>query len=222
MRKLISLVGFILILTGVVLIAYTVRLTADVEEVVEESNNKAVSCYLDGGCSDVTYGEKEVKNLIGNLEVPEESKDLSQVSVTEDMIGVFYADKIDLVEPIYRGATFNNLARGVATVEDYNNFSDQNVSIAGHRVEGPDIRFNRIGELEEGDTIQIGVVNSKGEQELKEYKVSDKYLVSQYAVEEMEQSPGDSQELTLITCEGYDQLTNTWEERLIIKAKIVE
>lgn len=214
-----------LILIGIALIVHTLYLKGAVEETVRGSNQQAVDCYL-GNCesSELEYTPKQVSNLMGSVRAEsfEEEEELSSLPVTEGMLGIFYADDIGLVEPIYSGASFVNLARGIATVEEYNSFSDQNVSIAGHRVEGPDIRFNRIGELEIGSTVQVGVLNSEGKEELTEYEISEKYEVSQYAVEEMEQSPGESQELTLITCEGYDQLTNTWEERLILKAKVVE
>ena len=38
----------------------------------------------------------------------------------------------------------------------------------------------------------------------------------------LDQTPGDPQELTLITCEEYNPETLLFEKRLIVKAEIVE
>lgn len=220
-QKVVMALGVIILLTGVGLLLYTYNIEGTTEAVVTESNNKAVDCYLNNECGDSSYTEKESKELLRGITSEEPEEGILDLGITEDMIGVFYSKDIDLVEPIYSGATFNNLARGIATVDTNNTFEDQNVNIAGHRVEGPDIRFNRAGELELGDILTIGTINDKGEEVLTDYKISEKFIVSETAVEVMEQSPGEPQVLTLITCEGYDQLTNTWDERLIIKAEIV-
>lgn len=222
-QKVIMGLGVIIMLLGLGLLLYTYNIEGTTEAVVTESNNKAVDCYLNGECGDNSYTEKESKELLRGItpEANSEDEDMLDLGITEDMIGVFYSKDIDLVEPIYSGATFNNLARGIATVDTNNTFEDQNINIAGHRVEGPDIRFNRAGELELGDILTIGTVNEEGKEELTDYKISEKYIVSESAVEVMEQSPGEPQIITLITCEGYDSITNTWDERLIIKAEIV-
>lgn len=217
---------------------------------MEGSNTKVEECYLEGDCSEVSYSNIESRALTqgiensddslaeDNTEVEEskEEEELESVGqsptsesfselvkntpVDQDLVGMFYADKIGLVEPLYLGASHLNLARGLGLVGT-TNLDSSNIPIAGHRVEGVGIRFNEITQLEVGDSVTIKK-NNKGVVEEVEYMITEGFSVSPTDVSVLSQDTGnDKQELTLITCDDYNPNTGIWETRYILKAEEV-
>lgn len=142
------------------------------------------------------------------------------IKITDNMLGIINVPSVNISEPIFREATEQHLIDGVATVlaEDKTGLLDeQNVAIAGHSVQGVGIRFNNLLKIKEGDEVQI--VTKEG---MKKYKVYKIYNVGPSQIEEAYNHPGEPQEVTLITCTSYNSSTDVWEERMIVKAKIVE
>lgn len=172
--------------------------------------------------TDVEDKATEDKDLEGlGEEVVEGSESFSELikntPVDQDLVGMFYADKIGLVEPIYLGASHLNLARGLGLVGE-TDLDSANVPIAGHRVEGVGIRFNEISLLDIGDSLSIKK-NVEGKVEEVNYEISDITKVSPTDISVLSQDTGsDKQELTLITCDDYNPETGIWETRLIYKA----
>lgn len=102
-------------------------------------------------------------------------------------------------------------------LEESDNLDMQNIPIAGHRVEGAGIRFNYIDKADVGDEIEF-ITRDK----TLKYEITDIFEVTPDRVDILEQTEGDPQMLTLITCEDYNPDTLLFEKRLIVQAEIVE
>lgn len=150
--------------------------------------------------TDTTTGESE--------EIPQQTQ-----IVDKNIEGMLYIDKIDLGLPILHGATEKNMKTTVASIENTGRAGEiGNYAIAGHRNTTFGRNFNRLEEMEEGDTIEVDV----GEQVF-EYTVMEKLYVLPEEVWVLEEN-GVDKEITLVTCHPMVNATH----RLIIKGKIVE
>lgn len=226
MQKARYIIGVLLIVLAIGLYKYE-----DIKAyIIKGANDKIEECYFNEKCKGVDLGWAEKHAISDNTGV--DIKELDEIKVRgtvnnhdnksnkEDkindgeVIGFFYVDKINLVEPIYQGASPENLSKGLATVEKGETLEENNVSIAGHRAWGNGVRFNRISELEIGDSVRV-----KTKDEEMEYKVYTKYKVKPSEVGVLDESKG--KEMTLITCESYDDLTGGFKDRLILKLKKV-
>ncbi len=131
--------------------------------------------------------------------------------IQKHMEGMLIIDKIEFRQSILKGATQNNLNISVASVENTGKAGEiGNYAIAGHRNRSYGRNFNRLEEIETGDTI---VVDS-GEAQF-EYVVTEKLYVYPEEVWVLYSNKKDK-EITLITCHPMKNPTH----RLIIKGKI--
>jgi len=125
--------------------------------------------------------------------------------------GIINIEKIELYEPILKGATEKNLNIGEAWVDGTSEVGQVgNYVIAGHRSRRYGRHFNRLNELEIGDKIEILTKNANYK-----YIVYDKYIVKSEDVWVLKGNGADS-EITLITCDYSIKPTG----RLIVKGKI--
>src|SRR5699024_11991678 len=113
-----------------------------------------------------------------------------------------------------RGAKMRN---GISFVREDDHLDMQNIPMSGPRVEGAGIRFNYLDSAEIGDTIELVT-----REDVREYEITDIFNVDPSQVEVMDQNGDIPQELTLITCDSYNPDTLLFEERMIVKAKIIE
>lgn len=131
----------------------------------------------------------------------------------ENMEGILVIDKIDLLLPILHGATKDNMKTTVASILDTGKAGEVgNYGIAGHRNRTFGRNFNRLDELEIGDTIEV----DSGDAQF-EYTVTEKFRVKPEEVWVLEANNKDK-EITLVTCDPMVNPTH----RLIIKGKIVD
>lgn len=205
MRVLIRTAGVLMILAAIVLFFWQ-----DIREYfTDQVNDRLITAYQDG--------EDDVKlNPIETL-VTGVQQD-TEVNIGDDMAGVLEIASADILEPVYRGPlSEEKLRNGVSFLEDTDNLDMQNIPIAGHRVEGAGIRFNYIDRASIGDEI-----NFITRDETRVYEITEMFEVDPSEVGVLDQTPGDPQELTLITCEEYNPETLLFEKRLIVKAEIVE
>ncbi|KAA1042766.1 class A sortase [Macrococcus equipercicus] len=143
--------------------------------------------------------------------------DPEKVTLKKNMLGYLEIPAAGINEPLLKGpATQANLENGVTLVEKDEQLSEQNIAIAGHRVEGAGIRFNYLGRANKGDKVILVTKGGK-----KVYEIYDSYKVNPSQVSVLNEHPGRPQELTLITCDSYNPDTLLFEERLIVKARIV-
>ncbi|WP_458463483.1 class D sortase [Paenibacillus sp.] len=131
-------------------------------------------------------------------------------AASSDTLGVLSIDKIDLRLPILEGATEDNM-RVAAThlVETTRIGNNGNAAIAAHRAHKKGRLFNRLGELQIGDSMKVTLAD----QTIIQYRVDQITVVEPSDLSVLE-DPGLGQVLTLITC---DPLVNP-THRLIVRA----
>ncbi|ULG72854.1 class A sortase [Macrococcus brunensis] len=164
------------------------------------------------------YEKNEAAPEVNDLEKWISKTEPDKLKLTEDMLGYLKIPAADINEPLLKGpATQVNLKNGVTLVEEGEQLSEQNIAIAGHRVEGAGIRFNYLDRVKKGDIVTI--LTRKGE---KNYEIYNIYDVNPSQVDVLKESKGKPQELTLITCDSYNPDTLLFEKRMIVKARIIE
>ena len=205
MRSFTRILGVLLIMTALVLFFWQ-DIRAFFTDIV---NDRIIEAYENG---DDTVNVNILEKFITGIE----PGDKQGVKIKDDMAGIIKIESAGISEPIYYGElTEEKLRNGVSMLESTDSLDMQNVPIAGHRVEGAGIRFNYIDRAEKGDTIEIITRDGK-----REYEITDIFEVTPDRVDILQQSEGDPQILTLITCEDYNPDTLLFEKRLIVQAEI--
>lgn len=134
-----------------------------------------------------------------------------EYEINETMVGIINIETIDLYEPVLKGASESNLNIGVAWVKETSQVgSIGNHVIAGHRSRRYGRHFNRLDELENGDSIEIITKDTRYI-----YTVYDKFIVKAEDVWVLKGNDADKV-ITLITCDYSMKPTG----RLIIKGKL--
>lgn len=127
--------------------------------------------------------------------------------------GTVSIEKIDLREPMVKGATAKSLKLGSGVVVPERLPGEiGNYVLASHRSRTFGRHFNRLDELESGDEIKLETSNDTFV-----YKVNSKVVVKPTDLSVLDQNKNDK-ELTLITCEPPGKSTH----RLIVKAVMEE
>ena len=93
--------------------------------------------------------------------------------------------------------------------------SDQNVAIAGHTFTDRDhYQFTNLPAAHKGSKVYLTIDGQK-----RTYKISKIYDVNPDDVKVLDEHKSDKQQLTLITCDKYNQQTGQWEKRKIFEAQ---
>lgn len=206
MRMLIRSVGISMILAAIVLFFWQ-----DIREYfTDQVNDRLITAYQEG--------DDNVKLNPAETFVTGVEQDTGGINIGDDMAGVLEISSADILEPVYRGPlTEEKLRNGVSLLEESDHLDMQNIPIAGHRVEGAGIRFNYLDRAGIGDEI-----NFITRDETRVYVITEIFEVDPSEVGVLDQTEGDVQEITLVTCEDYNPDTLLFEKRLIVKAELVE
>lgn len=206
MRMLIRSVGISMILAAIVLFFWQ-----DIREYfTDQVNDRLITAYQEG--------DDNVKLNPAETFVTGVEQDTGGINIGDDMAGVLEISSADILEPVYRGPlTEEKLRNGVSLLEESDHLDMQNIPIAGHRVEGAGIRFNYLDRAGIGDEI-----NFITRDETRVYEITEIFEVDPSEVGVLDQTEGDVQEITLVTCEEYNPDTLLFEKRLIVKAELVE
>lgn len=200
-NTIINIAIVILLMTSVVLIFKNqIR-----EYLTGNSNDKIITAY---------------KNNKSSVEIPWWQKmftdNSSNIQLTDSMLGILLIDDLKIQEPIFQGDSEINLINGVATVDHNQTLDDQNVVLAGHSVQGIDIRFYNLRKITPGTKVQI-VTKDR----LLTYEVTKVYNVNDTQVEILDQHPGEPNILTMFTCDAYNYNTGIWDERFVVESKFI-
>lgn len=217
MRIMMRAAGVLLILSAVVLFFWQ-----DIQEYYTDRINERVIEGFQNGEENV--GVNQFETFITGIEPYSEATSETDagggtdINISDDMAGVLNIGSADISEPLYYGpVTETKMRNGISFVHDDDHLDMQNIPIAGHRVEGAGIRFNYLDRAAVGDEIELITRD-----EVREYEITEIFEVDPSQVEVMDQTGGDPQELTLITCDEYNPETLLFEKRMIVKAEIVE
>lgn len=219
MRMIMRLTGVLLIAAAVVLFFWQ-----DIREHFTDRVNDRVIEAFQNGDEDVEVNSVESfitgiePDASANTEAEADNLDNRGINISDDMAGVLNIDSAEISEPLYYGpVTEAKMRNGISFVHEDDHLDMQNMPISGHRVEGAGIRFNYLDRAEIGDTIELVTRNN-----VREYEITEIFNVDPSQVEVMDQNGDNPQELTLITCDSYNPDTLLFEERMIVKAKIIE
>ncbi|MCP1423069.1 sortase A [Paenibacillus sp. DS2363] len=134
--------------------------------------------------------------------------------LSSDTLGVLSIDKIDVRLPILEGATEANMKVAATHLVETTRIGNKgNAAIAAHRAHKKGRLFNRLGELQIGDSMEVTLADRT----IIQYKVDQISVVEPTDLSVLE-DPGLGQVLTLITC---DPLVNP-THRLIVRAIAVK
>lgn len=218
MRIMMRTAGVLLILSAVVLFFWQ-----DIQEhFTDRINERVIEGFQNG---DENVGVNRIESFITGVEPYSEASANDEarepgtdINISDDMAGVLNIDSADISEPLYYGpVTEAKMRNGISFVHDDDHLDMQNIPIAGHRVEGAGIRFNYLDRASVGDEIELITRD-----EVRKYEITEIFEVDPSQVEVMDQTEGEPQELTLITCDDYNPETLLFEKRMIVKAEIVE
>ena len=145
------------------------------------------------------YKEKQCN--LTDLEACEEpAADLTTCGVADEIIGVLEIPAMELIMPVYLGASDDHLAAGAAVLGNTSapiGGDNSNCVIAGHRGwRGADY-FRHIDRLQMGDTVTLTNL-----WETLTYTVADIQIIQPHEVEKIKIQP-NCDLLTLLTCHPY-------------------
>lgn len=214
-----KVVSIALIVIGVVVLCYPkfseVYYDYQQQKLVREWEN---SLHNIQSIDDLTPTVLEAENS-GNVTAGDGTDNQVELTAKPDfssyknMEGVLIIDKIDLLLPILQGATNENMRTTVASIVNTGKAGEVgNYAIAGHRNRTFGRNFNRLDELEIGDTMEV----DNGDTQFV-YMVTEKLRVKPEEVWVLEGNNKDT-EITLVTCDPMVNPTH----RLIIKGKIID
>lgn len=133
----------------------------------------------------------------------------------DEIFAYLKIEKIDLLEPIFLGASNKHMAKGLGHVEGTDlptkNKGTRSV-IAGHRGYYEAIMFLNLDELKEGDRVSL----ERGDTKL-EYFVKSKEVIRPYEIEKLNPEDGKTM-LTLLTC---NPLVPPRPERLLVNCELI-
>lgn len=194
-NRLITVVGVLLILVAVYLFA-----KPHIDDYLTKKDNETKI---------ENYNKDTLDNKNQEVEIP---KDKTK------MAGYLAVPEADIKTPVYPGpATPEQLNRGVSFAEADESLKDQNIAIAGHTYTGSsDYQFSNLPDAKIGSKVYFTTGNKKNE-----YKIVEIFDVKPEEVEVLEEHQSQKQQITLITCDNYNEQTNQWEDRKIFIAEAV-
>lgn len=182
------IIGLILLLTGLSLISFAYYARWD----TKQANEKAIHQFEQQlqEMKNTPSPEKKTKQPSTNSKKEKQP----EVTLTSDAIGILSIPKIDLKVIIKEGTDMRTLryAVGHFTETPYP-WEDGNFAIAGHRQYTYGEFFNRIDELEIGDTLSVQTFHGTFQ-----YTITDMQVIEPTKVDVIEEQDEDG--MTIITC----------------------
>lgn len=140
----------------------------------------------------------------------ESSFDLREYGVEDDIIGVLRIPSMDLTMPVYLGASYDHMSRGLAHLSQTSlpiGGKNTNCVIAGHRGwEGADY-FRYLDSVQVGDTVDLDNL-----WETLHYRVAEIAVIPPHAIDRI-LIQSDRDLLTLLTCHPY---ASGGKQRLVV------
>ena len=207
----ISILGYLLILTGLLFITIPLinrtinelSYQKKLEEFIKEQEKRPKKEIEEENKSAEKYNELIKRSDTGIVD-PFTSKDnktrYNYFKNSNRVFAYLVIPKLGKNLPIYLDATLDHISRGVAQVEGTSipvGGKGTRSVIAGHRDWWGDNMFLYVDELVKGDDVYV-----KRATETLHYKVSDKEVIGPYDWDRLEKR-GDEDVLTLLTCSPF-------------------
>lgn len=194
--------GWILVLGGLLLICYPF-----LKNIAYDRQQQQLLEAFDqlGAMEDIDFSEEQA-----TVE-PSKGSDKKTDPALKGGRGIVTIDKIGLEMLIFEGVTEKELGKGAGMIEPQKDFTKHNIGLAGHRAVADGKQFNRLGELEAGDEIQVST-----KKETLHYRITDTFVVHKTDVSVLEDQ--NTPQLTLVTCTPL----GSWHppDRLIVQAEL--
>lgn len=125
--------------------------------------------------------------------------------------GILTIDKIDVEMIVFDGAGVEALSKGAGMIEPKKEFGVNNIGIAGHRAVAKGKQFNRLGELNIDDEIQVTTQDGTYT-----FVITDTFVVHQSDISVLQDK--DEPLITLVTCTPLGKRNPP--DRLIVQAAL--
>ncbi|WP_342514445.1 class D sortase [Sporosarcina sp. FSL K6-1522] len=125
--------------------------------------------------------------------------------------GILTIDKIDVEMIVFDGAGVEALSKGAGMIEPKKEFGVNNIGIAGHRAVAKGKQFNRLGELNIDDEIQVTTQDGTYT-----FIITDTFVVHQSDISVLQDK--DEPLITLVTCTPLGKRNPP--DRLIVQAAL--
>lgn len=203
-RLIITFTGILLLFGGIFLIAQP-YLSSFVDN---KDNDKKVEQYQ-------SEHAKQSKTDDDKEKTPVIPKDKNKVA------GIIEVPDAKIKEPVYPGeASPKQLNKGVSFAEKDESMDDQNISIAGHTSNVPSLKknyqFTNLDKSKKGSKVYLTIDGHK-----RTYKMTDIRNVKPNEGDVMDDKKGEKNQITLITCDDYNETTGEWGSRQIFVAEEV-
>lgn len=203
-RLIITFTGILLLFGGIFLIAQP-YLSSFVDN---KDNDKKVEQYQ-------SEHAKQSKTDDDKEKTPVIPKDKNKVA------GIIEVPDAKIKEPVYPGeASPKQLNKGVSFAEKDESMDDQNISIAGHTSNVPSLKknyqFTNLDKSKKGSKVYLTIDGHK-----RTYKMTDIRNVKPNEGDVMDEKKGEKNQITLITCDDYNETTGEWDSRQIFVAEEV-
>ena len=195
MNRLITLIGVLLIILAIYLFSKPY-----IDNYLHEKDNDHKI---------ENYDTKEKEQTKTSKSTPKIPSDKSK------MAGYIEVPDAQIKEPVYPGpATPEQLNRGVSFAEGDESLNQQNISIAGHTfTDRSHYQFTNLKSAKIGSKVYFKTGN-----QTRKYKITKIRDVKPTEVKVLDEHPNKKNQLTLITCDDYNEETGVWETRKIFIA----
>lgn len=223
--KVKNILGVLLIVAGACCMIYAIYINKH----VEAQKDALVAQYEDyiNWVNDSELDVDEIEDAMAKRRAEEESEiasaeaeapqqpehdKLSEMSIPQGIIGIMEIDKIDLVVTMAEGTDNKSITLSVghfpntAMPGQVGNFA-----VVGHRSYRYGAYFNRLDELQAGDTVRVKTVDG-----IFTYCVDSKTVVEPTELSVLD--PTDTATMTLVTCTPIRTATH----RLIVKGHLIQ
>ena len=199
-NRLMTIIGVILILIAIYLFA-----------------KPHIDNYLHDKDNDNKIEQYDKNDKSNSKQTPTIPKDKSK------MAGYIEVPDAQIKEPVYPGSTTpeqlnKQLNRGVSFAEGDESLNQQNISIAGHTFTNrPHYQFTNLKSAKIGSKVYFKTGN-----QTRKYKITKIRDVKPTEVKVLDEHPNKKNQLTLITCDDYNEETGVWETRKIFIATQID
>lgn len=129
-----------------------------------------------------------------------------------EVIGILEIKRLNMKLPVHEGPATNSLLKKGITTVHKNELYDNNIAIAGHTEQNTSLFFTKLHKIKKNDVITL-----KYNGKLSKYVVVKKQNVTPDRVDVLNES--NDEQLTLVTCDDYNPITQKYNTRMIVIAK---
>lgn len=204
-------IGFCFLVVGFALIFYPqiekLGYDSEQQQLVDSFEELGQEVFTEPVLSDSEENIAIVPTDFGGNKTENDEKN----DMLRDARAVIRISSIDLEMVVFNGASTENLEKGIGMIEPQKEIGVNNIGLAGHRAIAKGKQFNRLGEMKEGDAINIQTKDGEYE-----FIVTRSFVVNKSDVSVLEEQ--EEPLVTLVTCTPIGRRNPP--DRLIVQAEL--